>query len=42
VEDLLADPAAMKVRFITVDLDSEVATGQGENTIRVPIRGAYS
>lgn len=40
VDDLLADPAAMKVRFITVDLDSEVATGQGEHTIRIPISRA--
>ena len=36
VKDLLADPTATSVRYITVDLDSEVATAQGENTIRIP------
>ena len=37
VDDLLADPTAMKVRFITVDLDDEISTGQGDETIRIPI-----
>jgi hypothetical protein len=27
----------MKVRYTTVDLNSEVAASQGENTIRIPI-----
>jgi uncharacterized protein (TIGR02271 family) len=40
VDDLLADPTAMKVHYITVDLDSELAAGQGENTIRIPISRA--
>jgi uncharacterized protein (TIGR02271 family) len=38
VDDLLADPTAMKVRFMTVDLDREVSSG--ERTIRVPIERA--
>jgi uncharacterized protein (TIGR02271 family) len=36
VDDLLADPSAQKVRFITVELDRDVA-GNRERTIRVPI-----
>jgi hypothetical protein len=34
---LVADPTAMKVHYTTVDLDSDVATRQGQNTIRIPI-----
>jgi uncharacterized protein (TIGR02271 family) len=37
VDDLLADPAAMKVRFLTIDLDHDVARGSTDRTVRVPI-----
>jgi hypothetical protein len=38
VDDLLADPAAMKVRYLTIELDREVAgSAQHERTLRVPI-----
>jgi uncharacterized protein (TIGR02271 family) len=37
VDDLLADPAAMKVRFITVDLDREMRTADNAQTVRIPI-----
>jgi uncharacterized protein (TIGR02271 family) len=40
VDDLLADPAAMKVRVLTVELDDEIAAGHGNDTIRIPISRA--
>jgi uncharacterized protein (TIGR02271 family) len=40
VEDLLADPAAMKVQYITVDLDNEVRTRDDDQAVRIPISRA--
>jgi uncharacterized protein (TIGR02271 family) len=41
VDDLLADPAAMKVRYLTVELDEDVVGAAGTaRTIRVPISRA--
>jgi uncharacterized protein (TIGR02271 family) len=38
VDDLLADPTAMKVRYLTIDLDSSIAGGStGDRNIRIPI-----
>ena len=38
VDDLLADPAAMKVRYLTVELDKDVVGAAGtQRTIRIPI-----
>lgn len=41
VDDLLADPNAQKVRYLTVDLDRDVRGGDmGDGTIEVPISRA--
>jgi uncharacterized protein (TIGR02271 family) len=40
VEDLLVDPARMKVRYLLVELDGERAASDGDRTIRVPIERA--
>jgi uncharacterized protein (TIGR02271 family) len=40
VDDLLADPTTMKVRYITVDLDRDITTEHGEETVRIPISRA--
>ena len=40
VDDLLADPAAMKVCYLTVDLDKDVVTSSAEHRVRVPISRA--
>jgi uncharacterized protein (TIGR02271 family) len=40
VDDLLADPSAMKVRYLTIDLDRDFATAQADKTVRVPISDA--
>jgi len=40
VEDLLADPNAMKVRYLTVELDDNAAGAQSERTMRIPIERA--
>src|SRR4051812_3498848 len=41
VDDLLADPTAMKVRYLTIELEDDVvSTVQAERTIRVPIARA--
>jgi hypothetical protein len=42
MDDLLADPPAMKVRYLTIDLDKDVVLGQADRNVRVrlapPIR----
>jgi uncharacterized protein (TIGR02271 family) len=40
VDDLLADPAAMKVRYLTIDLDDDVITSSAEHNVRIPISRA--
>jgi uncharacterized protein (TIGR02271 family) len=41
VDDLLADPAAMKVLYLTIDLDADTVGGSAsERTVRVPISRA--
>jgi uncharacterized protein (TIGR02271 family) len=41
VDDLLADPSAMKVRFLEIELDAEAAIGGNrDRTVRVPISRA--
>lgn len=40
VDDLLADPAALKVRYLTIDLDQDIAGDERDRTIRVPIARA--
>ena len=41
VDDLLADPQALKVRYLTIDLDKDfVASNIPERTVRVPISRA--
>jgi uncharacterized protein (TIGR02271 family) len=40
VDDLLADPTAMKVRYLTIDLDKDMAASSSEETVRVPISRA--
>ena len=37
VDDLLVDKSAMKVRYLDVDLDDEIAPGGGDRHIRLPI-----
>ena len=39
VEDLLADPNAQKVRYLTVEVDDSVA-GSSDRTMRIPIERA--
>ena len=40
VDDLLADPVAMKVRYLTVEVDAAARGSQSDRTIRVPIERA--
>jgi uncharacterized protein (TIGR02271 family) len=40
VDDLLADPNAMKVRYLTVELDDHAAGSQSDRTMRIPIERA--
>ena len=40
VDDLLADPVAMKVRYLTVEVDADVRGSQSDRTVRVPIERA--
>lgn len=37
VDDLLADPAALKVKYLTVDLDTDISPATTDRTIRIPI-----
>ena len=40
VDDLLADPVAMKVRYLTVEVDDDARGSQSDRTVRVPIERA--
>jgi uncharacterized protein (TIGR02271 family) len=40
VDDLLADPVAQKVRYLTIDLDADASGSASDRTIRVPIERA--
>lgn len=37
---MLADPVAMKVRYLTIDLDSDIAASATEQNVRIPISRA--
>jgi uncharacterized protein (TIGR02271 family) len=37
VDDLLADPAAMKVRYMTIDLDNDTSGNRTDKVVRIPI-----
>jgi uncharacterized protein (TIGR02271 family) len=40
VDDLLADPTAMKVRYLTIELDKGAVSAQADHSVRVPISRA--
>jgi uncharacterized protein (TIGR02271 family) len=40
VDDLFADPTAMKVRYLTVEIDTDLVSGQADQDLLVPISRA--
>jgi uncharacterized protein (TIGR02271 family) len=40
VDDLLADPEALKVRYFTIDFDKNVVSSEGDGTARIPMSRA--